>query len=248
MYLPEPIVLWMESARLNALSETLAGPDDFWCGADVRQFMQGKLDKLYECKVSIEERMRVEALCREPEPNADLGVGSDWPCRNTLCRVAEGNSVHMAAIFNTYDPLDMTRIIDCYRQGGFSLLKPRCFLDLLGDFRLAAPSEFAAAIDGKSWFGNELAGIYSIDFSKALFSISSSLLEWTAYRLDDVCAAARRVCGGSTAEATDEMRTAFREALKHVEINPTTLWNLILTGGIDHVKPIHHHRPALRRP
>ena len=220
MDLSEPIVLWMEPARLYALAKAIAAPDEFWCGGDVKQLMQDKLDQLYESEVSIEERQSVEALCTEPEFADGPDTETEWPRRNTLCRVAERGGVHMAAIFNSFDLLDAARIIDCYRRGGFALLKPSGFLDLLGDFRLATPSEFAAAIDSKSWCGNELAGIYSIDFDKALLAVSSSLLEWTAYGLDDVCAAARRACGGSTGDATDEMRTVFREEMGRIKKQP----------------------------
>lgn len=52
MLLSEPIVLWMEQNHLTALSNALADRDLAWCGADVRRFMQDKLDKLYETKVS----------------------------------------------------------------------------------------------------------------------------------------------------------------------------------------------------
>lgn len=220
MGLPGPIVLWMESARLSALSKAIAGPEDYWYGADVRQFMQKKLDKIYKSKVSSKERRRIKALCRKPEPGTGPDVITDRPVRNTLCRVAEDDGVHMAAIFNTYDPLDMVRIIGCYRQGGFALLKPSCFLDLVGDFRIVGSSELAAAIDVKNWHGNELAGAYNIDFNKALFAVSSSLLEWTAYGLDDVCAAALQVCGDFTRDATEEMHTAFQKALEHIEKRP----------------------------
>lgn len=220
MDLSEPVVLWMEHARLNALAKAIAAPDEFWCGGDVKQLMQDKLEQLYVSKVSFEERQRIEAPHQKPAPGGATAIEMEKTCCNTLFRVAEGGGVHMAAIFNSFDLLDAVRIIDCYRRGGFALLKPSGFLHLLGDMRITYPSEFAAAIDGKSWYGNELAGVYSIDFDKALLAVSSSLLEWTAYGLDDVCAAARHACGGSTGDATDEMLTAFREEMGRIKKQP----------------------------
>lgn len=220
MDLSEPIVLWMEPARLYALAKAIAAPDEFWCGGDVKQLMQDKLDQLYESKVSIEDRQSIEAPRQMPAPSDTTAIDMEKTYCNTLFRVAERGGVHMAAIFNSFDLLDAARIIDCYRRGGFALLKPSGFLDLLGDMRIAYPSEFAAAIDGNNWHGNELAGIYSIDFDKALLAVSSSLLEWTAYSLDDVCAAARRACGVSTGDATDEMRTVFREEMGRIKKQP----------------------------
>lgn len=220
MWLSEPIVLWMESNRLTALGEAIAAPDYFGCGADVQKFMQDKLNKLYRLKVSPEKRRSIEARYKRPKPENTSPAVSGGPCVNTLCRVSEKYGVYMLAVFNSFDLLDIARIADCYRRGDLALLKPSGFMELMGDFRIIEASDFAAAIDGKSWYGNKLAGVYNIDFNKSVLAVSNSLLDWTGYGLDDICAAARHACGGPAGDATDEMRAVFQEDLKHMEKRP----------------------------
>lgn len=219
MLLSEPIVLWMESNHLAALSKALADPGPLWCGANMRRFMQDKLDRLYEVKVSPEERRRIDALCKaQDKGKGPYHTKGERPC--TLCRIIERGEREMLAVFNSFDLLELARIVGSYRQGIFQMLKPVGLMDCLGEYRLAAPSEFAAAIDKRSWYDTPLAGVYCIDLDKSLLAVCSAPMDWTAYSLDGICTAARNVCGYYTGDITDPMRLTFQEELGRVEMLP----------------------------
>ena len=220
MLLSEPIVLWMEQNHLTALSNALADRDLAWCGADVRRFMQDKLDKLYEIKVRPEERQRIDALCiSQDSGRGPYHTRDDQAC--ILCRIIERGKREMLAVHNSFDLLEIARIAGQYRQGIFQMIKPAGLLNCLGDLRLLTPSEFAAAVDRRSWIDIPLAGVYCIDLDKSLLAVSSSLKEWTAYSLDGICAAARKACGVAyTGDVSEDMRSEFQEELSRVQTLP----------------------------
>ena len=220
MLLSEPIVLWMETNHLEALGKALADPGCLWCGADMRHFMQDKLDKLYEIKVCPEERKRIDALCKAQDHGK--GPFHTREVRSyTLCRVIEQGKREMLTVFNSFDLLEIARIVSHYQQGIFQMIKPAGLMDCLGEIRLDSPSEFAAAVDKRAWFGIPLTGAYCIDLDKSLLAVSGSLRDWTAYSLPSICAAAREACGAFyTGDVSDTMRTEFQEKLEHVEKIP----------------------------
>ena len=214
MPLLEPVVLWIEHDRLEALNKALAEAGHDCDFAGTGPVMQDKLDKLYESKVSPEERQRIDALHEEETEQNVVHYG-------TACQIVEHGRRDMMVIYNSFDLLELTLVADCYRKGTFALLKPKCMVDCMGDLDILPLSEYTAVVDKRNRYGIPMSGVYCIDLDKSVLAVSSSLREWKVYGLNEICATAEQACGAAfTGEITDQMRTAFQNQLDRVELFP----------------------------
>ena len=217
MSLLEPIVLWIEHDHLKALNKAMADSNHGCGSANVELVMQDELDKLYESKISSEERQRIDAL-HEEESEQD---GADAVHYGTACQIVENGRRDMMVVYNSFDLLELTRVADCYRKGMFALLKPNCMVDCMGDLEILPVSEYTAVVDKRDRYGMPMSGVYCIDLDKSLLAVSGSLREWKVYSLNELCAAAEQACGATfTGDITDQMRMAFQKQLDRVELLP----------------------------